>query len=238
MLQYRHRRLARHHADQIFAAAGDDEVDVLIHLEHQFDGVAAGPGQQLHRAVGDARLDRRLVEETGKELVALEGVAAAAQDHGVARLERDAGGVDGDVGARFVDYPHHAEGHGDLGYPDPVGAGPFVDDAPDGVVLGGDGAQPGDHVVDSSVGEGEAVELRRGQTGTARGVEVAFVRLLERIAIPVDVPRHEFERADLVGRGYAAQRQRGAAGALADRLQFGAEFFQFFIHEIQSSLDC
>ena len=45
----------------------------------------------------------------------------AAQQHRVARLQADAGGVDGDVGPGLVDHPDHPERHADLAQLQPVG---------------------------------------------------------------------------------------------------------------------
>ena len=53
--------------------------------------------------------------------VARPGAGGAAQQHGVAGLQADPGGVGGDVGAGLVDHPDHAERHPHLAQLEPVG---------------------------------------------------------------------------------------------------------------------
>ena len=230
VLEHRHGRLARDHADQILAAARNHEVDVLIQLEHQFYRLARGPRQKLDRSVGESRLHRRVVQKPCDGAVAVEGVAPAAQYHRVARLERDPRRVRGHVGTRFVDDPHHAEGHGDLAYSKSVGAYALVEHPPDGIVLGRDGAKSVDHAVDPGVGQREPVELRRGQTGSLRLFEVRPIGFLKFGAGRVEAVRHQIERLDLGLRRDSSERGRGRAGALADPEKFLPHGFQLAIH--------
>jgi hypothetical protein len=56
-----------------------------------------------------------------------DGRRAAPQQHGVARLEAEPGGVAGDIGPVLVDHPDDAEGHSHLADLEPVGPDPSTD---------------------------------------------------------------------------------------------------------------
>ena len=74
--------------------------------------------------------------------VGVERFLAAAQDDRVAALDAQPGGVDGDVGPRFVDEEDDAERHADLVDLQAVGPTSAVEHAADRVGQGGDLAQP------------------------------------------------------------------------------------------------
>ena len=115
------------------AAAGDDEVDVLPQLEHAVDGLVARVLDQADRVGRDAGGFQRLAHDAHQRRVRLIRRGAAAQEHRTAGLEGQRRGVHRDVRPRLVDDADDAHRHADLADDEPVGAGPLVHHAPDGV---------------------------------------------------------------------------------------------------------
>ena len=124
---------AHHGFDEAFAAARDDEVEILVHLRHVLHAFAVGKRHQLD-AVG---------RQTGRFAPGLEGgcdggvamksLAATPQDGGIAALEAEHRGVAGDIGAAFVDDADDPDGHADLAHFQTVGAFPGREFLPHGV---------------------------------------------------------------------------------------------------------
>ena len=77
----------------------------------------------------------------------MNGLAAAAEDAGVARLDAQGSSVDGDVGPRFVNDGDDAQGHSHLADMQPVGPVPFFKAAADRVGKLDDLAHAGSHIV-------------------------------------------------------------------------------------------
>ena len=95
--------------------------------------------------------------------------AAAAQQHGVAALQGQAGDVDGDVGAGLVDGADHAHRDVDLAQAQPVGQGLAAQHGAHGIGQPGQFLQGGDQRVDALVVEREPVQQRLGgAVGAAR----------------------------------------------------------------------
>ena len=74
-------------ADELVGAAGDDEVDEVVHGEH-FGDLVAGL-EQVHPAVGDGGRAGGVEDDGGKGAVGVEGLAAALEEDGVAALEAE-----------------------------------------------------------------------------------------------------------------------------------------------------
>ena len=77
----------------------------------------------------------------------MNGLAAAAEDAGVARLDAQGSSVDGDVGPRFVNDGDDAQGHSHLADMQAVGPVPFFKAAADRVGKLDDLAHAGSHIV-------------------------------------------------------------------------------------------
>ena len=90
MLDDRHAGLLAHAADQALAAAGNAEVDVLGHAEQVAHGGPIGGGHQLHGVGRQTGFGGRLGQDFGDGRVGMAGLFAAAEDHGVARLDAEA----------------------------------------------------------------------------------------------------------------------------------------------------
>ncbi|MPN19170.1 hypothetical protein SDC9_166536 [bioreactor metagenome] len=99
MFQHRHGRFGADQPDQFLSAARNDQIEAAVHLEQHRNRRAVGPRHKLDGSVRQAAFDRRLVEQFRQKQVRAERLAAAAQNHRVARLEADSGGVHRDVRA-------------------------------------------------------------------------------------------------------------------------------------------
>ena len=111
------------------------------------------------------------------------GGRRAPQQHGVAGLEADPGGVRGHVGPRLVDHPDHAERHPHLPQLQAVGEGAAADHLADRVRQGGHLAQPAGHVLEPLRGQPEPVDDVRRRPVRLRAGDVLGVRV-EHLAPP------------------------------------------------------
>ena len=114
---------------------------------------------------GRPALARPAPEQRDDGRVGLDGRRRAPQQHGVARLQAQPGGVAGHVGTVLVDDADDPEGHPDPRDPQAVGADPAVDHLADRVGQGGHGPEAGGHARDPAGVEPEPVE--RGGVGSA-----------------------------------------------------------------------
>ncbi len=106
------------------AAPGDNHVDEFALAAEEGDQRPVGVVDELHRAPGQ----RGAFLQGGDErAVGVDRLLAAAQHGGVAGLEAEDGGVDGDVGARLEDDGDDSDGDAHLRDPDAVGLGPFAE---------------------------------------------------------------------------------------------------------------
>ena len=109
----------------------------------------------------------------------MNGFFAAAQNGGVAGFETKAGGVSGDVGTRFVDDDHDANGRGNFLQAQAVGTSAFVEDSSNRIGQRRDFAQTFGHAGDAFVIEFQTVEHGAGKAGFGAGFHVAGVGLLD-----------------------------------------------------------
>src|SRR5207248_6089972 len=101
--QHRHAGVGGHEVDQLGAAAGHDDVDVLAHLQELADQGAVGVLDQLQGAFWDAGRRLGFARDAGEYGVAAKRFRAAADDAGVAGLEAQRGDIDRHVGPAFED---------------------------------------------------------------------------------------------------------------------------------------
>src|SRR5690606_17271058 len=85
-----------------------------------------------------ARGGAALLQGGGNGAVRMDGLLAAAQNRGVARLETKHGGIRGDVRSALEDDADDADRGPLLLQAQAVGAGPLLEDLSDGVVQGRD----------------------------------------------------------------------------------------------------
>ncbi len=153
----------------------------------------------------------------------MDGLAAAAQDGGVAGFRAKDGGVAGDVGAGFVDDAHDADGHAAFGDFDAVGAGPGAEGFADGIGQRGDGADAVGHGGEAFFVEAQAVEHRAGKPFLcAASVSRALAARMAgawRSSASAMASRPAF----FCVRGQTRQGTRGRPGALAEGEDFSGE---------------
>ena len=112
MREHRHARFGLHARDQALAAARHDDVDGAVEpCEHHADRGAVARRHQRDRVLGQVRFAQALRERGMDRARRAMAVRAAAQDHGVAGLERERAGVGGDVRPALVDHADDAERH-------------------------------------------------------------------------------------------------------------------------------
>ena len=112
----------------------------------------------------------------GDRAVAGERLRAAAQDHRVAGLQAQRGGIGGHVRARLVDHRDHAERDAHALDQQPVGARLAARDLADRIGQRGDLAQCGDDARHALGIEREAIQHRAGDAGQARPREIVGIR--------------------------------------------------------------
>ena len=109
--------------DERLAAARHDDVDELRHAQHLADGGAVAGRHPLDRRRGQAGAVEPGAEGVHDGAGGMEAFGAAAQDDGVARLQTQAPGIGGHIGARFIDHADDPKGHAHAG--DIQAVGPF-----------------------------------------------------------------------------------------------------------------
>ena len=203
-----HGRLGDDGLDEVGAAARDEQVDQAAGGHQGADGAVAAL-EEADGVRGQALALERVAQHGDDGAVGVGGGAAAAQDDGVAGLQAEAGGVDGDVGAGLVDHADDAHRHAHLADLEAVGEGGAADDLADRVGQGGDVAQRLGHGGDARGVEAEAV-LEAVRHARARGRGRGRARWPRR-------PRRWRRRGRR--RGCAARRpsRRGTAGRAAAR---------------------
>ena len=140
------------------------------------------------------------------------GGRAAAQDHGVAGLQAEARGIDGDVGAGLVDHADDAHRHPDLADLQAVGQRRATHHLPHRVGQRGDVAQRLGHGGDPLRVEGEPVEQALRHTGVAAPLEVVAVGGDDAVGGGVEGVGERVQRGVLVGAGQQRQAARGHSG--------------------------
>src|SRR5437762_2546278 len=78
------------------------------------DGSAVGSRHQLDGIDGQATGLETVLKDAVQGRIGMDGLAAAPQNYGVATLDAQGCGVQGDIGARFVDEENDSEGHADF----------------------------------------------------------------------------------------------------------------------------
>ena len=147
-----------------------------------------GHGQHLaHRrpVAGRHQLDRVLGKSGGTEPLDQAGMdrgrgmkafRPAAQDHRIARFQAQRAGIGCDVGAAFIDHPHHAQGRA---HPPDMQAArhvPFGDHLAHRIGLAGHRAQPVHDALDPPLIQHQPVHHRRAQPLVPAVSHVLFVR--------------------------------------------------------------
>ena len=146
----------------------------------------------------------------------MDGLLAAAQDHGVAALDAERRGVDRHVGPALVDHEDDAQRHAHLPDFQPVGPPARRDDLADRVGQRGHVAQRLGHLVDPPGIQRQAVD-RRGVRALARARRRRRARWPPGSLLggPRKAPADRFSQASLAARPRHGQLSRGELGLLA-----------------------
>ena len=242
MLDHRHFRLARDALDQALAAAGHDDVDVLVVGDQVADRRAVGRRDDLHGVLGQAGGAKAAMHARGDGLVAADRLGAAAQNGRIAGLETQPGGVRRHVRPRFVDDADDAQRHA---HPSDLDAGrPVLEigDLADGIGQRGDGLESRRHRVDR-VG----IERRAGRRTRRHARRPSRRRRLRHSPRSSAAASSRMAAAIAISAAFLALRvgprdvARGGARRLADALHVGAdvgERAETRDGEIASSRDC
>ena len=177
VLEHRHARALGDPAHELFTAARDDEVEIPVLLEHGRHRLAIGHFEELDGLGRRASLFQRLGQHGGDQRVGLDRLAAAPQQHGVAGLHAEPGGIGGDVRPRLVDESDDPERHAHARDLDAVRPAPRLDDGADGIGQRRDLTQAVGHLLDAGLGQREAVDERARQAFRARALQVGAVGL-------------------------------------------------------------
>ncbi len=201
-----HLGVAHHRVDQPRSPARDDDVDQTTGLDQVRDARAILARQQLHGVSRQTLVTQRGLQPRDQRRVGVHRRRTAAQQHGIAGLERQPERVDRHVGPALVDDSDHAERNPLLTQLKPVGQGAAAQRLADGIGQPGDLSQAVGDAVDALWAEREAVEHRGGGAGLAGGVEIQGVG-----------------RQDVVRAGeqrVGGRMQRAVLGLGAQRCQF------------------
>ena len=143
--------------DEIGSPARDDEVDVAARRHEGTSRIMATTLEERDCVCWESLCRKGSAHRLDEGVVAAGGRGATAQDDGVAGLEGEACGVDGDVGTRLVDHPDDAHRHPHLTDLQAVGERGPAHDLTDGVRQGRHVAQRLRHGRDPRVVEPQAV---------------------------------------------------------------------------------
>jgi hypothetical protein len=119
-------------------ASRDEHVDQSAGSHQVLHRVVRRPGDELHGVDRQPDGGQRLAHHLDQHGVGVVGRRRATQQHSVARLQAQPGGVDSDVRPGLVDHSHNPERHPTLADRQPVRQRVAGDDLADGVGEGSD----------------------------------------------------------------------------------------------------
>ncbi|MOA16275.1 hypothetical protein D3C78_1364800 [compost metagenome] len=91
--------------------ARDQHVYIAIHSQQFIHQLTIRAFDRLHRRRWQAALFQRLLDHFHRRLIGVVGLFTATQDHRITGFQAQAGDVDSDVGARFIDHANYPERH-------------------------------------------------------------------------------------------------------------------------------
>jgi len=137
MLDHGDPRLADHGPDEVLAPPGDDEIDVLLELQQDVDGLAVHHGDELDGVFGQPLDPEHAAQDRAQGPVGMDRLGAAPEDDRVAGLQAQGRRVGRHVGARLVDDPDDPQRDPHPAHEQPVGPAPHGRDLPHGIGQGG-----------------------------------------------------------------------------------------------------
>ena len=211
VFDYRHSGLFGYAFDQTLAAARNDHVDVFRHGYHTADRGPVGGSYHLHRIGRQAGLSESGADALGYGLVGVESFRAAAQYGGVARLQTKRGCVRGNVGARFIDDPHHPKRHPHAPDLDAAGQVVHVKDAAYGIGQRNDLAQAIDHAVDACACQFQAIHQRTIQPFGGARSQILLICTGQRDVIAVEIVGNGVQSGILLLAAGTGENTRGCS---------------------------
>ena len=184
--------------------------------EHQADRRAVARRHQLDRILGQAGGAQPLDQRRMDRARGAEALRAAAQDHGVAGLEAQHGGVRRHVRAALVDHADDAERHAHALDRHAVRTGPAFHHGADRIVELAHDLDAVRHCGDALAVERQPVEERCGRAGGLRLGDVLRIGGEDAGFAGADRLRHRVERRVALRGRRERQRARRATRAAAD----------------------
>ena len=97
-----HCRRVDDHADQAGPAAGNGQVDIAAQGQEFFDQGPVGILDEVHSIGRKAGCGQAFADDFGQGRIGSDGFTAAAENAGITGFDAEDGGVDRDVGPRFI----------------------------------------------------------------------------------------------------------------------------------------
>ena len=123
----RYRRLRRNPVDERLASARYQQVYDALSRQHLSHNRPVRRLHYLHHIPRNARVRNRVLDQRGKRRVGMNGVAAAAQNDSVSRLQAQRAYVDGNIRSALVHRAYDTQGHPPLAHGHAVRHVPHVD---------------------------------------------------------------------------------------------------------------
>ncbi len=231
-----HLGIAADALDQALAAAGDDDVHVLRHGDEVPHGFAVGGLHELHGIAGQAGLLERLLHKAREGPIGIDGLGTAPQNAGVAALDAQRGGLDGHVGAAFVDHAEDADRHAHLAHADAAGllahAGYLADHVAHGCELF---AAQGAGLQDLG-SELEPVHHGLGEAGSPGAFEIAGVVRLQGDGVVAQAAGQRQQCPVLDGRWRPGHQRGGGLGLGSEGVESFGDVLRVHGRDFDASL--
>ncbi len=214
VLDHRDFRIGHHGADQILAAARDNQIDIIFQLQQLVDQCVIFKLDDLHRVRRHARLGAGFAQHRADRLIGMMRFTAAAQDHRIAGLETECRRIGGDVRAGFVDDTDDAQRYAHPPHLEAVGTAPHLDHFAHRVGQRDDLAQPLSHRLHPAWVERDAVEHGARHAVGLGEFEIFLVLCDQEVAPGFQLLGHQQQGAILLCRRQWRQLARGDFGLL------------------------
>ena len=202
------RRVLDDIADEGLAPTRNQDVDEAAR-SHQVSDRLMGLARHQDDAINwQAACLQSLAHDVHQAGIARRSRRRAAQERRIATLQAKTGGIDGDIGARFVDHAHHAHGHSHLTHLQAIGQRVTAHDFAHWVGQGGDIPQSLGDGCDARRSQSESIDDgRRGARGD-RPVDIDAIGIDDALGMEVQGIGHGMEGSVLALTGEAAQNYR------------------------------
>src|SRR3990170_7678505 len=94
--------MIRHESNEIFSSPGDDQINLLLQLQHLPDRLPLRMRKDLDGPLWESHLGEDLPKNLSNGLIRMKGFRASPQDDTVARFETEACGIGSHIGPRLI----------------------------------------------------------------------------------------------------------------------------------------